>query len=39
MITQGSPVHWPLGLALAYTAAAFFCIRRSWNRGVGAPVR
>lgn len=36
---QGSPVYWPLGLALAYTATAFFYIRRSRNRGVGTPIR
>ncbi|MFB7329103.1 MULTISPECIES: hypothetical protein [unclassified Streptomyces] len=39
LITQGSPVYWPVGLALAYAAAAFFYIRRSHNRGVGTPVR
>ncbi|MFI8241266.1 hypothetical protein ACIF83_29055 [Streptomyces sp. NPDC085866] len=38
-VTQGSPVYWPLGLALAYTATAYFYIRRSRNRGVGTPVR
>jgi hypothetical protein len=38
-ITQGSPVYWPIGLALAYAATAFFYIRRSRNRGVGTPVR
>ncbi|MFF9768532.1 hypothetical protein ACF1GT_18285 [Streptomyces sp. NPDC014636] len=38
-VTQGSPVYWPIGLALAYTATAFFYIRRSNNRGVGTPVR
>ncbi|MDT0469822.1 hypothetical protein [Streptomyces gibsoniae] len=39
MIRQGSPVHWPLGLALAHAATAFFSVRRSRNRGVGTPVR
>ncbi|MFJ2722740.1 hypothetical protein [Streptomyces sp. NPDC087437] len=39
LITQGSPVYWPVGLALAYAATAFFYIRRSHNRGVGTPVR
>ncbi|OIJ99082.1 hypothetical protein BIV23_29120 [Streptomyces monashensis] len=39
LITQGSPVYWTLGLALAYAATAFFYIRRSRNRGVGTPVR
>ncbi|MER5669504.1 hypothetical protein [Streptomyces mirabilis] len=38
-VTQGSPVYWPIGLALAYAATAFFYIRRSRNRGVGTPVR
>ncbi|MGW1520800.1 hypothetical protein [Streptomyces sp. NPDC002287] len=38
-VTQGSPVYWPLGLALAYAATAFFYIRRSRNRGVGTRVR
>ncbi|MDX3763002.1 hypothetical protein ACWDBO_47650 [Streptomyces mirabilis] len=38
-VTQGSPVYWPVGLALAYAATAFFYIRRSRNRGVGTPVR
>ncbi|MER5668611.1 hypothetical protein [Streptomyces mirabilis] len=37
--TQGSPVYWPVGIALAYAATAFFYIRRSRNRGVGTPVR
>ncbi|KQV14804.1 hypothetical protein ASE03_29900 [Kitasatospora sp. Root187] len=36
---QGSPVYWPIGLALAYAATAFFYIRRTRNRGVGTPVR
>ncbi|MEU9129943.1 hypothetical protein AB0D08_17845 [Kitasatospora sp. NPDC048540] len=36
---QGSPVYWPVGLALAYAATAFFYIRRSRARGVGTPVR
>ncbi|QIY68505.1 hypothetical protein HEP84_03740 [Streptomyces sp. RLB1-33] len=39
LIRQGSPVYWPIGLALAYAATAFFYIRRSRNRGVGTPVR
>ncbi|MGW2419408.1 hypothetical protein ACWC0C_09140 [Streptomyces sp. NPDC001709] len=39
LITQGSALYWPLGLALAYAATAFFYIRRSRNRGVGTPVR
>lgn len=39
LVTQGSPVYWPIGLALAYAATAFFYIRRSHNRGVGTPVR
>lgn len=39
LVTQGSPVYWPIGLALAYVATAFFYIRRSRNRGVGTPVR
>ncbi|GAA0659353.1 hypothetical protein GCM10010193_07730 [Kitasatospora atroaurantiaca] len=39
LVTQGSPVYWPIGLALAYAATAFFYIRRSRNRGVGTPVR
>ncbi|MFF0474980.1 hypothetical protein [Streptomyces sp. NPDC004284] len=39
LISQGSPVYWTLGLALAYTATAFFYIRRSRDRGVGTPVR
>ncbi|MFI9330370.1 hypothetical protein ACIGZJ_22830 [Kitasatospora sp. NPDC052868] len=39
LIKQGSPVYWTLGLLLAYTATAFFYIRRSRNRGVGTPVR
>ncbi|MFD0531936.1 hypothetical protein ACFQ1I_43895 [Kitasatospora arboriphila] len=37
LIKQGSPVYWPVGLALAYAATAFFYIRRSRNRGVGTP--
>ncbi|MFE8950517.1 hypothetical protein [Streptomyces sp. NPDC007856] len=39
LVTQGSAVYWPLGLALAYAATAFFYIRRSHNRGVGTRVR
>ncbi|MBP0450979.1 hypothetical protein J5Y04_15710 [Kitasatospora sp. RG8] len=39
LITQGSAVYWPVGLALAYAATAFFYIRRSRNRGVGTAVR
>jgi len=39
LIRQGSPVYWTLGLALAYTATAFFYLRRSRARGVGTPVR
>ncbi|MEV7182409.1 hypothetical protein [Kitasatospora sp. NPDC093679] len=39
LIKQGSPVYWPVGLALAYAATAVFYIRRSRNRGVGTPVR
>ncbi|MFF4833546.1 hypothetical protein [Streptomyces sp. NPDC001315] len=39
LVTQGSAVYWPLGLALAYAATAFFYIRRSRNRGVGTRVR
>jgi hypothetical protein len=38
-VTQGSPVYWPVGLALAYAATAVFYIRRSRNRGIGTPVR
>ncbi|MEU6238983.1 hypothetical protein [Kitasatospora sp. NPDC047058] len=38
-VTQGSAVYWPVGLALAYAATAFFYVRRSRNRGVGTPVR
>lgn len=36
---QGMPGYWALGLVLAYTATAFFYIRRSRNRGVGTPIR
>ncbi len=39
LVTQGSALYWPLGLALAYAATAFFYIRRSRNRGVGSRVR
>ncbi|MDH6135938.1 hypothetical protein P3T37_005357 [Kitasatospora sp. MAA4] len=39
LIKQGSPIYWPVGLALAYAATAYFYIRRSRNRGVGTPVR
>ncbi|MGW5777541.1 hypothetical protein [Streptomyces sp. NPDC003863] len=39
LVTQGSPVYWPVGLALAYAATAFFYVRRSRSRGVGTPVR
>ncbi|AGS67019.1 hypothetical protein [Streptomyces collinus] len=39
LVTQGSAVYWPLGLALAYAATACFYIRRSRNRGVGTRVR
>ncbi|ROR37672.1 hypothetical protein [Kitasatospora cineracea] len=39
LVTQGSALYWPLGLALAYVATAFFYIRRSRNRGVGTRVR
>ncbi|WP_369142507.1 hypothetical protein [Streptomyces sp. R44] len=38
LTSQGSPVYWTLGLALAYAATAFFYIRRSRKRGVGTPV-
>ncbi|MGW4161860.1 hypothetical protein [Streptomyces sp. NPDC004788] len=39
LIRQGSPLYWPIGIALAYGATALFYIRRSRNRGVGTPVR
>ncbi|WP_345429662.1 hypothetical protein [Actinoallomurus vinaceus] len=39
VVKQGSPLYWPIGIALAYAATAFFYIRRSRNRGVGTPVR
>ncbi|MFI1092030.1 hypothetical protein [Streptomyces sp. NPDC020917] len=39
LIRHGSPLYWPLGLALAYIATAVFSLRRSRNRGVGSPVR
>ncbi|MFJ5884855.1 hypothetical protein [Kitasatospora cineracea] len=39
LVTQGSALYWPLGLALAYAATAFFYIRRSRARGVGTRVR
>ncbi|MBB4980689.1 MULTISPECIES: hypothetical protein [Streptomyces] len=39
LVSQGSPVYWPVGLALAYTATAYFYVRRSRSRGVGTPVR
>lgn len=38
MTRHGSPVYWPLGLALAYTATAVFYLRRARNRGVGSRV-
>ncbi|MGA5818090.1 hypothetical protein ACPC54_09555 [Kitasatospora sp. NPDC094028] len=39
LVSQGSPVYWPVGLALAYAATASFYLRRSRRRGVGTPVR
>lgn len=39
LIRQGSPVYWPVGLALAYAATAFFYVRRSRKRGVGTRIR
>ncbi|MGW5420016.1 hypothetical protein [Streptomyces sp. NPDC003943] len=39
LMTQGSPVYWPVGLSLAYAATAYFYLRRSRRRGVGTPVR
>ncbi|MEU1409495.1 hypothetical protein ABZ471_46015 [Streptomyces sp. NPDC005728] len=38
-VKQGEPFYWPIGLALAYVATAFFYVRRSRNRGVGTSVR
>ncbi|WP_158845437.1 hypothetical protein [Streptomyces sp. NRRL WC-3742] len=39
LVSQGAPLYWPLGLALAYVATAVFYIRRARSRGVGTPVR
>ncbi|MER5867495.1 hypothetical protein [Kitasatospora sp. NPDC002040] len=39
LVSQGSPFYWPIGIALAYTATAYFYLRRSRERGVGTPVR
>ncbi|MEV7414777.1 hypothetical protein [Streptomyces sp. NPDC089919] len=38
LISQGSPLYWPLGLGLAYTVTALFYARRARRRGVGTPV-
>ncbi|WP_159026410.1 hypothetical protein [Streptomyces vietnamensis] len=39
LISQGSPLYWTVGLAVAYAATAVFYVRRSRDRGVGTPVR
>ncbi|MER8187901.1 hypothetical protein [Kitasatospora sp. NPDC094015] len=39
MVSQGSPLYWPVGLALACAATAVFYHRRSRGCGVGTPVR
>ncbi|MFF0295383.1 hypothetical protein ACFYST_17040 [Kitasatospora sp. NPDC004614] len=39
LVRQGSPLYWPIGLALAYLATAIFYVRRARRRGVGTAVR
>ncbi|MFD5560869.1 hypothetical protein [Kitasatospora griseola] len=39
LVRQGSPLYWPIGLALAYLATAVFYVRRARNRGVGTAIR
>ncbi|MFD8599209.1 hypothetical protein ACFV1L_29810 [Kitasatospora sp. NPDC059646] len=39
LVSQGSPLYWPIGLAAAYLATAVFYVRRARRRGVGTTVR
>ena len=39
LVSQGSALYWPIGLAAAYAATAYFYVRRARERGVGTPVR
>ncbi|MFF4340869.1 hypothetical protein ACFY00_13155 [Kitasatospora sp. NPDC001540] len=39
VMRQGSPAYWTIALIAAYTATAWWYLRRSRRRGVGTPVR